>query len=658
MIAGTLEIQMLANMARLADDMAKSKAVVGNAMSDIEKAVGQAKSVLGALGIGLGVGYFVSLVKGSIDAMDHLHDLSKTASLSVETLAGLKVAAKQSGSDLESTAISINKLSVEVGKAPEKFKALGVSAKDPLEQFKQLADISNKLTDVNQRNALLAAALGRAWQGAVPLLAEGSQKIGEMVERGSNASGVTETMAKQADILNDKLVLLWGTGGLITRMIAPLLPLFNTMADDMLKVSENTNKVTNSFSPLLEIMKVIVVLGANVAFTFDTIGKEIARFFGIQASIADVIDPKKALVSPVWALNDALKKTEGIRKQINNDFAADAKARRQEIDDYSAKIMALKPNSIVAGAEPGAGGGADAATRAAQAAAAAKAASFLQEQEQKSEAEKFAAEVLRNAKFAAAAELKLIEDNQKKGEDAREIAHQVLVADNARELAQIALKNKQKEEEENRAWQATLDRIDAEQAAEIAKGAVIMAVDEEIAANKKREQQEQYDATMRFLGDLSSLMNTQSRKAFELGKIASISIALVKGYESAVSAYAAGSKIGGPPLGALFAAASILATTNLINNIRSQTFGGGGGAPTPVGQGASGVGATAPSMMQQPVPTTPSLVLNLTVNGHILDTKEFTDSILVPALRDAIDNRDVTIIGANSRQAADLVGAT
>jgi hypothetical protein len=45
-------------------------------------------------------------------------------------------------------------------------------------------------------------------------------------------------------------------------------------------------------------------------------------------------------------------------------------------------------------------------------------------------------------------------------------------------------------------------------------------------------------------------------------------------------------------------------------------------------------------------------VLNLTVNGHILDTQEFTDTILVPALKDAIDNRDVTIIGANSRQAA------
>jgi len=162
-IAGQLEIVMLANMARLADDMQKSKQIVGGAMKNIEGAVASAKSALGALGIGLGIGYFVSLVKGSIDAMDRLHDLSKVTTLTAETLAGLRVAAKQSGGDLESVAMSMNKLSVEVGKAPEKFKALGISATDPLEQFKQLADISNKLTDVNQRNAVLNAALGKSW---------------------------------------------------------------------------------------------------------------------------------------------------------------------------------------------------------------------------------------------------------------------------------------------------------------------------------------------------------------------------------------------------------------------------------------------------------------------------------------------------------------
>src|SRR5438094_534013 len=122
MVAGTLSIEFAANLARLANQMADAKRMVGSTMGSIESAVASAKSALGALGIGLGVGYFTHLVRGSIDAMDHLNDLSKTTNITVETLAGLKVAARQSGGDLDSIAGSINKLSVEMGKNPEKFK--------------------------------------------------------------------------------------------------------------------------------------------------------------------------------------------------------------------------------------------------------------------------------------------------------------------------------------------------------------------------------------------------------------------------------------------------------------------------------------------------------------------------------------------------------
>jgi hypothetical protein len=82
---------------------------------------------------------------------------------------------------------------------------------------------------------------------------------------------------------------------------------------------------------------------------------------------------------------------------------------------------------------------------------------------------------------------------------------------------------------------------------------------------------------------------------------------------------------------------------------------GSGGAS--VGSPANPLNTTSTAGRQFNTPTPPSVMLNLTVNGHILDTQEFTDTILVPALKDAIDNRDVTIIGANSRQAANLVAA-
>ena len=73
-------------------------------------------------------------------------------------------------------------------------------------------------------------------------------------------------------------------------------------------------------------------------------------------------------------------------------------------------------------------------------------------------------------------------------------------------------------------------------------------------------------------GGLSSLMNTESRKLFEIGKTAALANALINAYESITSAYAAGSKIGGPPVGVAFAAAAGAAQFATIQSIQSQSF--------------------------------------------------------------------------------------
>lgn len=239
MLAGTLIVDIAANTARLAKDMAEAKGVVQSSMKSIEASVNIAKTALGALGVGLGVSYFAGLVKGAIDAADHLNDLSKTTAISVEQLAGLKMAAKQSGGDLDGLAQSISKLSVNMGKDAEKFKALGISAKDPLEAFKQLSDIFVAIQDPQQRAAVMAAALGKTWQSAAPLLAEGGEKIGQMVGKGAQLAGVTKEMAEEADRFNDSMVELNTTlGSTTTRVLGPLLPGMNQIAEAMAEAAK------------------------------------------------------------------------------------------------------------------------------------------------------------------------------------------------------------------------------------------------------------------------------------------------------------------------------------------------------------------------------------------------------------------------------------
>jgi hypothetical protein len=100
----------------------------------------------------------------------------------------------------------------------------------------------------------------------------------------------------------------------------------------------------------------------------------------------------------------------------------------------------------------------------------------------------------------------------------------------------------------------------------------------------------------------SELMNmtgaaaTENRKMFEINKAASLANAVIKGYESAVNAYAFGSRIGGPPVGAAMAALSVAATGAQINAIRSQSFGGGGGGTAYAPSGSTA--ATGQTAMQ------------------------------------------------------------
>ena len=207
----------------------RSLAELGGTAGGAEKATTSltqsAKGLAAALGIGLSASYFKNLIVGAIDAADRMNDLKKSTGLSIETLAGLELASKQTGGNLDSIAQTINRLSQNVGNNTEKFKALGITARDPLEAFKQLSDQFVKLENPQARAALAAEALGRGWQGAAPLLSEGSKAIQEMVDKGQRLSGMTTKLAEDADALNDTWAELGTSGrGLLNQALIPMLP--------------------------------------------------------------------------------------------------------------------------------------------------------------------------------------------------------------------------------------------------------------------------------------------------------------------------------------------------------------------------------------------------------------------------------------------------
>jgi len=310
-----------ANLARFSGGVDKMLNDFNRIESQAKRVSANISSAFGMLGVGLSAAGFTALIKNSIDAQDRLNDLRLTTGLTVETLSGLKFGAEQAGGDLESIAKSINKLAVNMGKDEEKFKQLGITAKDPLEAFKQLADVFVAVQDPQIRAAMAAEALGKSWEGAAPFLMEGSAGIGELIEKGARLSGVTTESTKAADEFNDKWHELFGTGVLLNAVVGDALPLFNALADDMIKARKESGALDNEFKPLLETGKAVAVLFGNVAFVFKGVGTEIG---GMAAQVAAL---GRGDLKAAMAIGDAMKE--------------DAAAARASFDQWEARIMGL-----------------------------------------------------------------------------------------------------------------------------------------------------------------------------------------------------------------------------------------------------------------------------------------------------------------------------
>ncbi len=312
MALATLSIDLVAKLANLERDMGRAAQIAERNAKRMDAAFAGVNTTLRSVASfaagAFSVSLFSGLIKSAIDAQDNLKDLSKSTSLSVETLAGLGSAATKSGSDLESVAASINKLSVNMGKDAEKFAALGISAKDPIEAFKQLADVFNAIQDPQERAAFAAEALGKSWQGAAPLLAEGSKSIGEMVAKGTELSKVTAESAAKADELNDKLADLQTTTGAWTTDLA------NRLVPSLLDTAKSMEEATSKGQPLLALLRGFAGLGKlPFDLAFDGVDISANGFITDLETKLKELQSKREVYNPFVPWGDSL---EEIDRQI------------------------------------------------------------------------------------------------------------------------------------------------------------------------------------------------------------------------------------------------------------------------------------------------------------------------------------------------------
>ena len=649
MIAGTLEIQMMTNLAQLAKDMSTAKSTVTGAMQGIESAVSVAKSALQALGIGLSVNYFVNLVKGTIDAMDHLHDLSKTTSIAVEDLAGLSLAAKQSGGDLDSIAASIGKLSKNIGLDPEKFRALGISAKDPVEQLKQLADIFVALEDPAQRAAVMAAALGRAWQGAAPLLAEGGQRIGEMVDTGKRLSGVTEEATKQAKQFHDQMAELEVTlNATKVSLVSKMLPALNDIATAMRQAAQDGGVLLAIWVAMGGAMAHLTGLTGDKGPTASgKIAKPIADGMD-NAAIAAIIasDRAKKFLRDDYAERVAIIKIGGVAyaEQIktnnklaelamqeggivnqrtredllntqstnNADQIADAMLRQQAIRNLS-RQGAQTPEKVKAAAEAGA------------------------------EIEKLNQRLVDNETLTQAA----IRAERTKTLQAQQDQYNLWATGKEQEGLLIAQSFDSQATIENRAYAEKLAALEVYLAANKDSNINAAQLRENLESQHQANLGNMLAEGMEVRRKFAAMNDTQqlnfaldsmvqmtqgaaahNKEMFEINKVAAMANATVKGIQAVIDAYAWGDEWGGPVAGAAMAAIAAAAVAVQLSALSSTQYGGGSGVAASVSGSAGGAAPTFQTNAQTSASAQTDLAAQASSHTTVIEFNAKDDDVL------------------------------
>jgi len=148
--------------------------------------------------------------------------------------------------------------------------------------------------------------------------------------------------------------------------------------------------------------------------------------------------------------------------------------------------------------------------------------------------------------------------------------------------------------------------------------------------------------------NMATLMQSDSKKQFEIGKKFALANAIIKGIEAVQSAYASGTAIGGPILGAAYAATAAVATAANVKAIQSQTFGSSsmGGATVPGGtlpEVPSSLADTQPASQ----PATQSNVVQVFVTGNTVMGEADMEELVVNALQSASSDRDVQLLDPN-----------
>jgi hypothetical protein len=318
-----LNIDVAARFAQVTDALNAIAGQAERAGNRMDKAFSAVKTTLQTLGLTLTVGAITAFIKSTIDAADKLNDLSKRSGIAVETLGGIGFAAQQSGIDLETLTVGLDKLNKSIAEAKagnkEKlavFEALHIdvanikSADDAIVQiagkFENYADGANKV-------ALANALGGKSFAAFIPFFDEGAEAIAKNIEYFRRFSGITQDTTSKADQFNDtmdKLHLLQKAMG--NTIAEKLLPFLQRLADAWVDAKEKGSGFQTVATAIDGAIKGLASTAVLASTAFGNIGRNLGGL-AVQLQLLDeaASNMGKPSANPLGAIGQLLFGAKG-----------------------------------------------------------------------------------------------------------------------------------------------------------------------------------------------------------------------------------------------------------------------------------------------------------------------------------------------------------
>jgi hypothetical protein len=352
MIAGELEIRLMADIARIRRDMDDARRVVGGAMGDISRVVDVAKKAFIAFAGAASVGAFAGMIKGSIDAAGGMHDLSIQTGASVASLMAFRAVAVTSDTTIQGIGAAMNKLAKQMAVANEESKGTGqaiqaigldfaaLKSMAPDQQMLTIAKALDHFQDGAGKSAVAMTLFGK----------EGAKMLPFLKDLADEADSVTASLTDQqvkakaaqaamADDFGDNLAKIKKASDQWKKDLAMgMLPALYEASDAFLKVTTGASSFKDGIAKLsadgtfASWTRVAIIGVTYLIDAFEGVGRIVkAVGLSIGATLAIAVQNVTGIASAMslfiqgeysqsWA---AIKSTANATYQVGKDFMGD-----------------------------------------------------------------------------------------------------------------------------------------------------------------------------------------------------------------------------------------------------------------------------------------------------------------------------------------------